>query len=96
MTEHKTSELLGLLREKQTALRKNDFRAADRLSHKINAFAQENADTRFSREQTQRISRSFKQVELILASQKQAVSQQLQTLRNRKGRLKTYQDQVKA
>ena len=92
MTSHKPSELLGLLEKQKTALRKSDYRGADELSHKISSFIQENAHVTFSKQQSERITQSFAQTELILASQKQAVSQQLQTLRSRKKVLKTYRD----
>ena len=95
MTEHKASELLDLLEAKRTALRKSDHRRADTLSHKINSFIHENGHTTFSKQQSEHITQSFAQVELILTSQKQAVSQQLQTLRSRKNIVKTYQDQAK-
>jgi hypothetical protein len=95
MEKHKPSELLGLLEKKKTALRESDYRRADSLSHKISSFIQENVHATFSKQQSELIAQSFAQVELILASQKQAVSQQLATLRSRKKLLKTYRDQVK-
>ena len=95
MTDHTPSELLDLLKKQKTALRKSNYRDADSLSHKISSYVHENRHVRFTRQQSELIARSFAQVELILASQKQAVSQQLQTLRSRKNMLKTYQDQAK-
>jgi len=95
MADPNPSELLTLLTEQKRALRKDDYRHADRLSHKINSFIQENTDIRFTRQESEVIAQSFAQVELILTSQKQAVSQQLQNLRSRKNMLKTYQDQAR-
>jgi len=92
MEKPKPSELLHLLEKEKAALRKNDYRRADRLSHKISSFIQENVHATFSKEQSELIAQSFAQAELTLASQKQAVSQQLQTLRSRKKVLKTYRD----
>jgi len=95
MADHNPSELLDLLEKQKIALRKNNYRDADSLSHKISSFAHENTYIRFTPQQRELITQSLAQVELILTSQKQAVSQQLQTLRSRKNMLKTYQDQAK-
>jgi regulator of replication initiation timing len=95
MADHISSELFDLLEKQKSALRKNNYRDADSLSHKISSFIHENTHIRFTQQQSKLITQSLAQVELILTSQKQAVSQQLQTLRSRKNMLKTYQDQAK-
>ena len=92
MEKPKPSELLDLLEKEKVALRKNDYRRADSLSHKISSFIHEDVNTTFSKQQGELVTESFAQVELILAAQKQAVSRQLQTLRSRKKVLKTYRD----
>jgi regulator of replication initiation timing len=95
MADNISSELFDLLEKQKSALRKNNYRDADSLSHKISSFIHENTHIRFTKQQSKLITQSLAQVELILTSQKQTVSQQLQTLRSRKNMLKTYQDQAK-
>lgn len=95
MTTSESSKLLALLEAQKTALRKSDFRSVDALSHKIDCFIDENGSRSLPKEQQEQIAKAFAQLELILAAQKQAVSQQLQNLRSRRGMLKTYRDQVK-
>ncbi len=95
MTSHKSSELLSLLEKQKSALRKNDYGGANELSHRISSLIHKSAHAGFSQEQSELVARSFAQIELMLASQKQTVSQQLQTLRSRRKPLKTYRDQVK-
>ena len=95
MTTPKSSKLAGLLQEQADALRINDYRKADRLSQRIDAFIHTCPPGQLPPDQQERIEASFAQLELTLAAQKQDVSLQLQRLRQRKRMLKAYQDQVK-
>ena len=95
MTTSESSKLLALLESQKIALRRSDFRRADALSRKIDAFIHENRQNGLPKEQQDQIVKSFAQLELIMESQKHAVSQQLQNLRSRRAMFKTYRDQVK-
>ena len=95
MATPKSSKLPGLLEDLASALRDNDYRKADRLSHNIDSSIHSCPPGHLPPDQRERIEKSFARLELMLAAQKQDVSLQLQSVRQRKRMLKAYQGQVK-